>query len=84
MDLLANDFDPDGDELQLTVHTLPRYGRLVRTRPGGGVLVYTPSPGIGSTTDSFRCVAGFVVGANAGRALPVATMYSSTRSQHRA
>ncbi|WIA16378.1 hypothetical protein OEZ85_013074 [Tetradesmus obliquus] len=54
MDLLANDFDPDGDELQLTVHTLPRYGRLVRTRPGGGVLVYTPSPGIGSTTDSFR------------------------------
>jgi hypothetical protein len=54
MDLLLNYFDPDGDELQLTVHMLPRYGRLVRTQPGGGVFVYTPSPGIGSINDSFR------------------------------
>jgi hypothetical protein len=54
MDLLSNDFDPDGDDLMLTVHTLPRFGTLVRTSPGGGVLVYTPSAGVGSVTDSFR------------------------------
>jgi hypothetical protein len=56
MDLLSNDFDPEGDDLQLTVHTLPKYGKLMRKQPGGSEFVYTPLPGIGSTVDSFRYV----------------------------
>ena len=55
-DVLANDRDPDGDQLRITGFTMPAKGQLVLEAgvlPGsGGVFTYTPGPGFAGH-DSF-------------------------------
>ncbi len=50
-DVLANDFDAEGDPFTLDSQTLPALGTL--TPLGGGQFIYTPNPGVAKGTDQF-------------------------------
>ncbi|AKC86431.1 Ig-like domain-containing protein [Pseudoxanthomonas suwonensis] len=45
IDVLANDSDPNGDVLSVSVNYDTGYGTLVQQQPKGGVFTYTPDPG---------------------------------------
>ncbi|MFO7537130.1 MAG: PKD domain-containing protein, partial [Chloroflexota bacterium] len=51
IDVLANDFDPDGDELTIVAVTQPANGMVVINN--GETITYTPAAGFYGTTDSF-------------------------------
>jgi hypothetical protein len=51
-DVLANDFDAEGDPFTLTSHTSPSLGTL--TPLGGGLFTYTPNPGVVNGKDQFN------------------------------
>jgi large repetitive protein len=43
IDVLANDYDPDGDPLQVVAFTMPAHGTVALVQPG--ILQYTPQAG---------------------------------------